>query len=91
MRRLALATIFALSSLLVKELLAQEARPGMPIEPHANTEEGPFGGPPPSRRGKRGTKCITAQTTCSVDPPKPVGEPCICIIEAVGQSKGKVE
>jgi hypothetical protein len=54
---------------------------GKPVEPQRNIEESPFGGPPPPmRRGAkaRGSKCLTASGSCTVDPAQPVGTTCSC-------------
>lgn len=51
-----------------------------------NTEERPFGGPPPMQRGisrRVGKKCSTERIVCAVDPPKAIGATCTC------RSKGK--
>jgi len=61
-----------------KGRLAAQGPKGAPLEPPAqvSTEEGPFGGPPPPTRGeKRGFKCKTTPGVCTLEPPRPIGDP----------------
>ena len=52
----------------------QAPRPG----PQA-TEESPFGGPPPMKRGnKNGVICRTVHQDCTIKPSQPIGTPCRC-------------
>jgi hypothetical protein len=55
------------------------------------TQEGPFGGPPPMKRGKRGSKCRTVHGVCTIDPPRPIGSTCSCQRTDGPPAKGKVE
>ena len=65
--------------------------PSVPSLPQATTEESPFGGPPPKKRGVRGAKCKTAQGVCAIDPPQPIGGSCTCSGPNGGAAQGRVE
>lgn len=55
------------------------------------TEESPFGGPPPMKRGKKNSvKCKTDQQVCTIKPSQPVGTPCKCPNPVGGTAKGIV-
>lgn len=59
--------------------------------PQASTEESPFGGPPPMKRGKKNSViCRTEQGDCSIKPSQPIGTPCSCPKQGGGAVKGMV-
>lgn len=59
--------------------------------PHAQTEESPFGGPPPMKRGKKGSvTCRAEQQVCTIKPSQPIGTPCSCPKQGGGSTKGIV-
>jgi hypothetical protein len=74
---------------------AEDLRTGQgfigPEAPKAATEESPFGGPPPMKRGKRNSmNCKAEQQACTIKPSQPVGTPCSCPLQGGGIIKGVV-
>jgi hypothetical protein len=69
---------------------SKQDSPWAPSPPQVS-EEGPFGGPPPTKRGVKGSKCKTAQGVCPIDPPQPIGGSCSCSRVDGGAAQGKVE
>ncbi len=63
--------------------------------PQRNTEERPFGGPPPGNREirfkKAGKKCATAAGVCDLSKARPVGTACTCPEGDYKGAQGKVE
>jgi hypothetical protein len=57
-------------------------RPSREPSPQRNTEERPFGGPPPGNREirfkKAGKKCATAASVCDLSKARAVGTFCTC-------------
>ena len=90
---LAAVAIIAAKCLLGTSWAAERPGSGMrstgPEAPQAATEESPFGGPPPMKRGKKNSvTCRTEQQDCTIKPSQPVGTPCSCPKQGGGVVKG---
>jgi len=70
-------------------------RPSREPSPQRNTEERPFGGPPPGNREirfkKAGKKCATAASVCDLSKARAVGTLCTCPEDDDKGAQGKVE
>jgi len=92
---LAAAAIIILAAAVGKPPSAQQVKEdpfASPGQPRRQTEERPFGGPPPMARGlaKLGRKCRTPRSVCTIDPARPLGSACSCHHEGKN-IKGRVE
>ena len=89
------AAIFILGAAVGKPLSAQQVKED-PFanagQPRRQTDERPFGGPPPMARGlaKLGRKCKTPASVCTIDPARPLGSTCSCHHQGKN-IKGRVE
>ena len=88
------AAIIILEAAVGKPLSAQQIKEDPfagASRPRRQTDERPFGGPPPMARGleRRGGKCKTPSRVCTIHPAQPLGSTCSC--RHKGESiKGKV-
>lgn len=92
---MAAIAIFAAGCLLATSWAAERGGAGIkstgPDMPHASTEESPFGGPPPMKRGKKNSViCRTEPGDCTIKPSQPIGTPCSCPKQGGGAVKGVV-
>jgi hypothetical protein len=94
------APIAALAALAIFASIAALAaddkdRPSREPSPQRNTEERPFGGPPPGSREigfkKAGRKCVAAASVCDLSKPRAVGTLCTCPENDDKGAQGKVE
>ena len=86
-----IAALLLLPASRASEGSGADARPTRPEAPQAATEESPFGGPPPMKRGKKNSvNCKTDQQACTIKPSQPVGTPCSCPNPVGGTAKGTV-
>ena len=87
----AIAACFLLATTWAAEGPGSGKSPTGKEAPHAQTEESPFGGPPPMNRGKKGSvTCRAEQLVCTIKPSQPIGTPCSCPKQGGGSLKGIV-
>jgi hypothetical protein len=77
------AAIIILGAAVGKPLSAQQVKEdpfASAGQPRRQTDERPFGGPPPMARGltKLGRKCRTPEGACTIEPARPLGSTCSC-------------
>ena len=77
------AAIIILGAALGKPLSAQQVKEdpfASAGQPRRQTDERPFGGPPPMARGlaRHGRKCRTPASACTIEPARPLGSTCSC-------------